>query len=69
MEKRKASVETVDEGNTENEVLLLDNNVLKPNDDSRIFVDVSGAPIHNQRNEIIGGVLIFKDVSENKNWN
>jgi hypothetical protein len=24
MEKRKASVETVDEGNTENEVLLLD---------------------------------------------
>jgi hypothetical protein len=30
MEKRKASVETVDEGNTENEVLLLDNNcVLK----------------------------------------
>jgi hypothetical protein len=48
---------------------LLDNKVLKRNDDSRIFVDVSGAPIHNQRNEIIGGVLIFKDVSENKNWN
>jgi hypothetical protein len=45
------------------------NNCVLRNDDSRIFVDVSGAPIHNQRNEIIGGVLIFKDVSENKNWN
>jgi hypothetical protein len=30
------------------------------------YLWISGAPIHNQRNEIIGGVLIFKDVSENK---
>jgi hypothetical protein len=63
MEKRKASVETVDEGNTENEVLLDNNCVLKKMTIAE-YLWMKGAPIHNQRNEIIGGVLIFKDVSE-----
>jgi PAS domain S-box-containing protein len=50
-----------------NNVMWLGNHtVLRRKDDSRIFVDVSGAPIHNQNKKIIGGVLLFKDVSENK---
>jgi hypothetical protein len=43
MEKRKASVETVDEAIRKNEVLLLDNNCVLRNDDSRIFVDMADA--------------------------
>jgi hypothetical protein len=49
MEKRKASVETVDEEQYgKNEVLLLDNNCVKRMTIAE-YLWISGAPIHNQR--------------------
>jgi hypothetical protein len=33
------------------------------------YLWMKGAPIHNQRNEIIGGVLILRMFQKNKNWN
>jgi hypothetical protein len=50
-----------------NKVMLQHIRIAKNN--SQIFVDVSGAPIHNKNNETIGGVILFKDVSKKKNWN
>lgn len=51
----------------ENKIIWLANHtVLKRKDDSILFIDDSGAPIHNQKNEVIGGVLIFRDITEKK---
>jgi PAS domain S-box-containing protein len=51
----------------ENKILKLGTHtILKRKNNSEIFIDVCGAPIHNQNKEIIGGVLLFRDVSENK---
>jgi PAS domain S-box-containing protein len=50
-----------------NEIIWLKNHtILKRKDGSHIFIDNSGAPINNQKGEIIGGVLIFGDISERK---
>jgi PAS domain S-box-containing protein len=40
--------------------------VLKREDGSKIDIDGSGAPIHNQDRRIIGSVLLFRDISEEK---
>lgn len=51
----------------ENKIVLLANHtILKRKDGSKIFIDDSGAPIHNQKKELIGGVLIFRDITEKK---
>lgn len=47
-------------------VLLEENTMLVKKDGSRIFIDDSGAPIHRRDGEIIGAVLIFRDITEKK---
>lgn len=47
-------------------VLLEENTMLVKKDGSRIFIDDSGAPIHRREGEIIGAVLIFRDITEKK---
>lgn len=47
-------------------VLLEENTMLVRKDGSRIYIDDSGAPIHKREGEIIGAVLIFRDISEKK---
>ena len=49
-----------------NIVLLEENTMLVKKEGSRIFIDDSGAPIHNKEGEIIGSVLIFRDITEKK---
>lgn len=51
----------------ENEVKSLPNGcVLKAKDGTQIPIDDSGAPIHDSTGEIIGSVLVFRDVSEQR---
>lgn len=60
-------VNPVMEALRENKIVwLAAHTMLKKKDGSTLFIDDSGAPIHNQKNEIIGGVLIFRDVTEKK---
>jgi PAS domain S-box-containing protein len=47
-------------------VLLEENTMLVRKDGSRVYIDDSGAPIHKREGEIIGAVLIFRDISEKK---
>jgi len=47
-------------------VLLEENTMLVRKDGSRIYIDDSGAPIHRRDGEIIGAVLIFRDITERK---
>jgi PAS domain S-box-containing protein len=41
--------------------------ILVRKDNSEIFIDDSGSPIMNAKGEVIGSVLIFRDVTEDKN--
>lgn len=51
----------------EDKVLWLGSHtVLKREDGSKIDIDGSGAPIHNQDRKVIGSVLLFRDISEEK---
>jgi PAS domain S-box-containing protein len=47
-------------------ILLEENTMLVRKDGSRIYIDDSGAPIHRRDGEIIGAVLIFRDITERK---
>jgi PAS domain S-box-containing protein len=47
-------------------VLLEENTMLVRKDGTRIYIDDSGAPIHKRDGEMIGAVLIFRDISEKK---
>ena len=50
-----------------NQVVLLSNHtILKRKDNSEIFIDDSGAPINDKEGNIIGGVLVFRDITEKK---
>jgi len=50
-----------------NEVVLLSNHtILKRKDGSRLYINDSGAPIHDLNGKIVGGVLVFRDVSDKK---
>jgi len=49
-----------------NVVLLEENTMLVKKDGARIYIDDSGAPIHNKEGAIIGAVLIFRDINEKK---
>ncbi len=50
---------------TENKIVLLANHTLLiRKDKTKIFIDDSAAPVHNEEGKIIGAVLIFRDVSE-----
>lgn len=51
---------------TNHVVLLSNHTILKRKDGSILFIDDSGAPIHNQDSEIIGAILIFRDITEKK---
>lgn len=60
-------VNPVMEALRENKIVWLANHtMLKRKNGSTLFIDDSGAPIHNQKGEVIGGVLIFRDVTEKK---
>ena len=51
----------------ENKVMWLGNHaVLKRKDDSKIYIDGSVAPIHSHNKELVGSVLVFRDVSKDK---
>lgn len=51
----------------ENAIKLLANHtILTRKDGSGIFIDDSGAPIHDLQGNVIGGVLVFRDVTEKK---
>lgn len=47
-------------------VLLDENTILIKKDGTKIYIDDSGSPIHNKEGEIIGAVLIFRDITEKK---
>ncbi|MBA3986289.1 MAG: PAS domain S-box protein [Flavobacteriales bacterium] len=47
-------------------VMLANHTILTKKDGSQLFIDDSGAPIHNEIGEIIGAVLIFRDITEKK---
>jgi len=47
-------------------VLLPEDTILTKKDGTKIFIDDSGATIHNQEKKIIGIVLIFRDITEKK---
>ncbi|MBI3520988.1 MAG: CHASE3 domain-containing protein [Bacteroidetes bacterium] len=51
---------------TNHVVLLSNHTILKRKDGGILFIDDSGAPIHNQDSEIIGAILIFRDITEKK---
>jgi len=60
-------INPVTEAMRQNKTMWLDDHtILKRKDGSTFFIDDSGAPIHNQEKEIIGGVLIFRDITEKK---
>jgi len=51
----------------ENKVKLLANHtILKRKDGSILYIDDSGAPIHDLNGSVIGGVLVFRDISAKK---
>jgi PAS domain S-box-containing protein len=51
----------------ENKIVLLGNHtILHRKDGTTLFIDDSGAPIHNRDGEVIGGVLVFRDISDKK---
>lgn len=51
----------------QNKVMLLANHtILKRKNGGALFIDDSGAPIHNEAGEVIGAVLIFRDITEKK---
>lgn len=45
-------------------VKLTNHTILSRRDGSRVFIDDSAAPIHNNEREVIGAVLVFSDVTE-----
>jgi len=47
-------------------VPLANHTFLKQKDGKTLFIDDSGAPIHNEKGEMIGAVLLFRDVSDRK---
>ncbi len=47
-------------------VLLEENTMLVKKDGTKIYIDDSGAPIHKKEGDIIGAVLIFRDITEKK---
>lgn len=50
-----------------NKVSFLENHTyLHRKDGSKLYIDDSGAPIHNAEGETVGAVLIFRDVTERK---
>ncbi|WP_373496015.1 PAS domain S-box protein [Aquiflexum sp.] len=50
-----------------NQVVLLSNHtILKRKDNSELFIDDSGAPINDKGGRTIGGVLVFRDITEKK---
>tara|TARA_R110002124_G_scaffold287038_1_gene470006 strand:+ start:491 stop:1912 length:1422 start_codon:yes stop_codon:yes gene_type:complete len=50
-----------------NEIIWLGSHtVIKRKDGSKIYIDGSGAPIYNDSKMIIGGVFLFRDISENR---
>lgn len=50
-----------------NEVVLLSNHtILKRKDGGRLYIDDSGAPIQDLNGKVIGGVLVFRDISDKK---
>lgn len=49
----------------ENKIVILTNNtIMVKQDGTSCFIDDSAAPIHNDNGEIIGAVLIFRDITE-----
>jgi PAS domain S-box-containing protein len=51
---------------TNHVVLLSNHTILRRKDGTILFIDDSGAPIHNQDSDIIGAILIFRDITEKK---
>ncbi|MGL2967131.1 PAS domain S-box protein [Flavobacterium sp. XGLA_31] len=52
----------------ENRIVLLEKNTqLVQKNGTKIYIDDSGAPIHNSEGDVIGSVLIFRDITEKKN--
>ncbi len=47
-------------------VLLANHTILERKDGGRLFIDDSGAPIHDLKGTVIGGVLVFRDISSRK---
>lgn len=47
-------------------VLLAQDTILKSKNGSDIYIDDSGAPIHDREGNIIGSVLIFRNITEKK---
>jgi PAS domain S-box-containing protein len=47
-------------------VWLANHTMLKRKDGTKLFIDDSGAPIHDIDGKITGGVLIFRDITEKK---
>ena len=45
---------------------LEDDTILISKDDTRIPLDIIGSPVTNKKNEIIGAVIIFYDITERK---
>lgn len=48
-------------------VLLANHTILTRKDGTRLFIDDSGAPIHNMEGKVVGAVLVFRDITEKKN--
>lgn len=50
-----------------NKIVFLEHNtLLQTKNGDKIYIDDSGAPIHDRSNAVVGGVLIFRDVTEKK---
>ncbi len=47
-------------------VLLSNHTILTRKDGGQIYIDDSGAPIHNLNGKVIGGILVFRDISDKK---
>lgn len=47
-------------------VLLANHTILTKKDGSQLFINDSGAPIHDASGKVIGGVLIFRDITQRK---
>ncbi|MFN8145085.1 MAG: PAS domain S-box protein [Bacteroidia bacterium] len=47
-------------------VLLANHTILKMRNGNTVFIDDSGAPIHNDKGDLIGAVLVFRDITEKK---
>ena len=47
-------------------VVLASHTILKRKDGAILFIDESAAPIHNKESDIIGAILIFRDITEKK---